>query len=398
MNLKKTLIATGAALAVAAGVVLAVLSPSTATNKSTWAIYTKNSDSTLAQIQRQSFANSTAKGQVVAVIKSNRASDSLLIWQINFNGVTPPPPDSNKMVTIGGKASGPVTLKSNTVYQGLTIDLGKTTSTAFTGNNVTNITIKKCKIINGVAGSGNNVATAIYLSGCTNITIDSCLISTIIQGVLIKSSSKLTITHNQFVNILNTPALTLHPIQLQSCNGGGINICYNRFFEDPKVAPFTHDQCSIYQSNGLPKDSIRIISNYFNGNQVIKNAAGNNGANAVGLGDSGGSYQVARGNIIVNALAAVIDGTGTSIKMDHNTIAAVQVSPQSASVGLLYFGKVQASNFAGYNRINFIMPNGKNNNMNPAASTSIPGWSTNKYDPTLTPANAGQPVPYITFQ
>jgi hypothetical protein len=277
----------------------------------------------------------------------------------------------------GGKASGPVTLQSNKTYTRLTIDLRGGTGAGITGSGVSNVHITKCKIINGPAGIG------ILLNNCTNVTIDSCFFTTLGQGVLAKNCVSTKINYNQFLNIVGSATATWHPIQLQNCTGGGQQIIGNRIQEDPLIAPYTHDQISVFRSYGLPGDSIMVLNNWIRGAQQIKNAAGNNGACAIGVGDTGGAYQVVRGNIMVNALAIAIDGTGTSLKVDHNKIWATQQPPQPISVGIVYFGAT-GNNFVGYNWVNFTTPTGGKNNLNSnMAKGTIAGWNTNKVNASI---------------
>lgn len=271
---------------------------------------------------------------------------------------------------VGGVVSAPIVCKSNTTYSGLTIDLGNTSATAFSGSGLTGVVIKNCKIINGKNG------TALYFTNCTNILVDGNFVNGVAQGMVFKGCpGAKVISNNQFLNIVNSPTTTWHPIQLQGCNGGGQRILNNRIEEIASMAPYTHDQISIYQSNGIKGDSIQVIGNWIRGGQQVKNAAGNNGACAIGVGDSGGSYQVIRDNIMVNALAIAIDGSGTSLKIDHNKSFAIQVKPQPLSVGVVYFGNA-GNNFCGYNHINFMGSNGSKSNLNPATS-SVQGWNTN---------------------
>lgn len=338
-------------------------------------------------LNQRTFPNLTAEAAENKAIDAGLSAITAAINVIDYSVPVTVPPVSNNP---GGKTSGPVVLKSNTIYDGLTIDLGKTGATAFSGSNVSNVTIRNCKIINGI-----NLATAVYITGGNNINISGNFISNIPQGIVVKNTTgNVVIDSNQFLNILNTPTTTMHPIQFQSVNGAGNKIINNRIEEIASVAPYTHDQISIYQSNGTQTDPIEVAFNWIRGGQQIKNAAGNNGACALGIGDSGGSWQSIHDNIMVNALAIAIDGSGKNLHIFNNQIFAKQVQPQPLSVGIVYFGPA-GNNVVELNQINFTTPNGQKNNLNPVSS-SVKGWNTNIVNAPITADIL--PAKIITFQ
>lgn len=208
----------------------------------------------------------------------------------------------------------------------------------------------------------------------------------------------LKINANYFLNILGSATQTWHPIQIQSGSGGGQRIQNNMIEEDPAVAPYTHDQISVYQSNGIVGDSIMVTGNWIRGGQQIQNGTGpgggtgsTNGAAAIGVGDSGGSLQVVRNNLMINALAIAIDGSGTSLKVDHNKSYMRQISPQPNSIGIVYFGSA-GNNVVRNNLLNCKNSSGTIVNLNPATSATISGWSTNTNNSSL---DAGATVTMI---
>lgn len=272
---------------------------------------------------------------------------------------------------------------SNTTGQ---VVSGDSTS-SMTFNNCTNLHITKCRISNNPGGN------AITLNGCTNVIIDSCYIDMVGQGIVAQNSSTvIKILNNYFHNILGGPSVTWHPIQFKNVNSGGNRIQNNMIEEDPLVAPYTHDQISLFQSNGIAGDSIMVTGNWIRGGQQVKNAQGNNGAAGITAGDVGGSFQVIRGNKLINALAILIDGTGTSIKVDHNLSYAQQVAPQPNSIALLYFG-APGNNYVGNNLLNFRNSSGGIANVNPATSGTIAGWSTNTPNNTTSPQATATMIP-----
>lgn len=109
------------------------------------------------------------------------------------------------------------------------------------------------------------------------------------------------------------------------------------------------------------------------------------------LGDSGGSYITASGNIMVNPgqYGAAISG-GTFITLSNNIIYGAQQS--FTNVGLYVMnigGYVQANNTVSGNRVNFFNSAGTSNPNYLDGSTATPtGWSsTNTWaDATVTSA------------
>lgn len=332
------------------------------------------------------FAQTTVKTSVRDSILTNK--DTIKITTAITTTVTYAthkhiPPTSTGTGTIVYTPSGPVGIKSGGVYKNLIIDLGNTTAAAFSAINVTGFTITNCKIIGGKVISNSNAAQAFFIQGCHNFTITNCFVNGVPQGFHLMSSYAYELHDNQLLDIVNSPSTLLHPFNIESCSGGGQHIYNNRIEELASIAPYAHDQISVYKSNGLRGDSILVYNNWIRGGQQVKNAAGNNGACGIGVGDSGGSFQSFHDNILVNALAIAIDGAGVSLHVYRNKIFAKQVAPQPLSVGIVYFGN-PGNNWIESNQINFTGPNGSPNNLNPAKSTTIKGWSTNIVNANIT--------------
>jgi hypothetical protein len=279
---------------------------------------------------------------------------------------------------------------SNFTISGDSINGGGATVRLIYLTNCTNVHITKCKFT-------NNLTYAINLNGCTNVTIDSCFFDNVAFGVYATHSPGTKTNNNYFRNIKGTgsPVLFGHAVQYDNCNGGGIQINYNKVNEIPGQSDYTHDQLSVYQCNGLVGDSIQIIGNWIKGGQLFQ--VSGDGAAGIVPGDAGGSYQVVRGNILVNALAILVTSDASSIKVDHNKIYASVAS--NNSVGILIDGSGGNTNYVGYNQINFTSANGTIINwyIFPGVPTPI-GWSTNT---ALHTADAGAylamiPTPMVT--
>jgi hypothetical protein len=99
------------------------------------------------------------------------------------------------------------------------------------------------------------------------------------------------------------------------------------------------------------------------------------------LGDVGGSYQVARHNVLVNpgAVGAQVQG-GSHIKMDHNTIFST--ATPFTMVGLAYgnySGAASTDVTMSYNKVRYFQTSGAEMDIwwDPSTATQPQGWSTN---------------------
>jgi hypothetical protein len=257
--------------------------------------------------------------------------------------------------------------KSNFTISGLSITGG--TYCVYL-NNCSNVTISNCRFANATKYE-------VYLTGnCKNITMTNCFVTGGVSGVHVENSSTIKINSNQFLN-MKGPFPGGNFVQFVNVSGGGCQINNNRCEDIPGVGK-PEDGLSVYKSNGLPGDSIQVIGNWIRGGQYYNTSGG--GA-AIVLGDVGGSYQVARNNIVVNGgfVGMQVQG-GSHIKMDHNTIYGA-VTPYS-NCGLCYgnySGQASTAVNISYNKVKYFKTNGQEMDMwvdTKTASTPA-GWSTN---------------------
>jgi hypothetical protein len=261
------------------------------------------------------------------------------------------------------KSSGPVTAKSNTTYSGLVIDLGKAGTVGFTLNGVSNVHITNCKII-------NTTSYAINVYNSSNITIDNCFISNVAFGVNVANSKTVKVNTNQMLNINgnNAKGMYGHAVQFNQVTGGGNQINGNHIENIANVAQNPHDQLSLYKSSGLPGDSIQVNNNWIRGGEYNNNSMGH--GCGIGLGDNGGSYQVARGNILVNpGFIGMEAAGGNHVKIDHNLIYSSQTPVSGGGLFFANYSGVSSTDVIySYNQIKWINSQGKefdyNNNGN----------------------------------
>ena len=287
----------------------------------------------------------------------NYATLSLSGNTVTLNQATMTQGSTSLIMTLHPKVtantSGPITLQSNTTYSGLSIDLSNASTVGITGNNVTNVRITNCRIV-------NTKNFAILLNGCSNVTIDNCFISNVGFGVYAQMGSKaIKVNSNQFLNIngINSSFLG-HAIQFNGVNGGGNQINYNRIENIAGVALHPHDVINLFQCNGLQGDSIQVIGNWIRGGQLTLWPDAYSGAAGIIMGDVGGSYQTCRNNILVNPGYAGIQciGTGYGIKIDHNQIFSVQTTINSNAICVLDANQIEVA----YNKTNWTNKYGHN--------------------------------------
>ena len=304
---------------------------------------------------------------------------------------TTPPPVTTLPVTTTPtgkftyKASAPINLsgQSNITISGDSINANNGGTIGIHLSNCNNVHITKCKIM-------NSTTDGIQLSNCTNVTIDSCFITNVRAGVNAMQCTTVKVNSNQFLN-MNGPFPSGNYVQLNNVKGGGIQVNYNRCEDIAGVAKHPQDGISIYQCNGLQGDSVQVIGNWIRGGQIQNDSGG--GAGIV-LGDVGGSYQVARNNIIVNGgfVGAQVQG-GVHIKMDHNTVysAATPYSNCGICYGN-YSGAASSDVNMSYNKVKYFQTSGAEMDAwwDPSSASQPAGWSTNtlkaSFDANILPA------------
>jgi len=268
------------------------------------------------------------------------------------------------------KASSPISLsnQSNITISGDSINGGS--SVGIRLSNCNNVHITKCLI-------QNTTNDGIQLSNCTNVIIDSCFITNVRAGVNATQCKTVKVNSNQFLN-MNGPFPSGNFVQLNNVSGGGIQVNYNHCEDIAGIAQHPQDGISIYQCDGLPGDSVQVIGNWIRGGQIQNDSGG--GAGIV-LGDVGGSYQVARNNIVINGgfVGMQVQG-GTHIKMDHNTIYGI--STPYSNCGLCYGNYSGASSsdiYMGYNKVKFFQKSGAEMDAwwDPSSAFQPDGWNTN---------------------
>lgn len=238
--------------------------------------------------------------------------------------------------------------------------------------NCSNIKIAHCKL-------GNSSNLGIYITGCTSIMIDSNYVTNVSTGVYAVNCKSVEVEYNQMKN-MKGPFPRGAFVQFDNVSGTYNRVSHNRF-ENILGSSNPEDAISMYKSSGTSADPIYIVDNWIRGGGPSKTGGG------IMLGDSGGSYQIAEYNTLVNPgqYGMAVSG-GTNMQMFGNKIYSQ--SQSFSNVGLYYWNQSGQASYSvniSSNRVNFTSGMyGLNNFYLGSGSTTPAGWNTNYYDKTLT--------------
>lgn len=231
--------------------------------------------------------------------------------------------------------------------------------------NCYNIVIRNCRLS---FSKGNGID----LSGCKNITIINCYMESVSTGVYVLESEGINVEHNETKNVTG-PFPRGQMVQFNNVNGTGNRVNYNTC-ENILGKSYPEDAINMYKSNGTPADPIQIIGNRIRGGGPSKTGGG------IMLGDNGGSYQVAKDNILVNpGQYGMAISSGNHIQIINNKIFGRQ-QPFS-NVGLYIWNQYKSGcslNTISGNQVNWTMASGEVNPCwNNGNCGDVAGWATN---------------------
>jgi len=246
---------------------------------------------------------------------------------------------------------------------------------SITGGSVPAITLTNCYNIHITENKlYNSTAPGIYLYNCKNIKINYNYITNVSTGVYAQQSSAggIVVNRNQFLN-MKGPFPRGQFVQFNNINGINNSISYNRG-ENILGQSNPEDAISLYQSHGTAESPIAIVGNWIRGGGPSASGGG------IMLGDSGGSYLMASGNILVNPgqYGMAISG-GDHNSITNNTVYGV--SQAFTNIGLFVDcigGHAITNSTVSNNRINFFNASHVMNNAWLAPGVQMPaGWNNN---------------------
>jgi hypothetical protein len=257
------------------------------------------------------------------------------------------------------------------------------------GGSVPAITLTNCYNVHITQNSlGNSSDVGIYLYHCYNITVDYNYITNVSTGVYVDhpTGGGTVVNNNEMLN-MKGPFPRGQFVQFNTVNGAGNQIKYNKF-QNILGQSSSEEAVNLYMSNGTPDSPIQIVGNWIRGGGPNPQSGG------IQLGDTGGSYQTASDNILVDPgqMGLSISG-GDHISFINNTVFARAQS--FTNVGIVIWGQAGATvtnaTVSG-NKINFKSANGAQNDNWIAAGNPTPaGWQTNSWgagiDGSILPTN-----------
>ncbi len=277
----------------------------------------------------------------------------------------------------GSAYTGTYTSSAPIVYSGISnktitgLAISNKTGHCISLTNCSNITISNCKL-----GASKN--EGVFLYKCTNITVTNCTMDSIETGVYAELSSGIKVIYNDVKNVQG-PMPRGQMAQFNNVSGGGNSISYNVADNIPGQSS-TEDVISIFMSNGVVGDPIKVVGNWIRGGGPSGSGGG------IMLGDYGGSHILVTDNILVDpGQYGISVASGTDISVKNNKIFGKQQS--FTNVGLYIWNQTTtacSSDTIMNNQVNFTGSNGVQNNMwNAGNCGTVVGWSTNVYDSSL---------------
>jgi hypothetical protein len=183
-------------------------------------------------------------------------------------------------------------------------------------------------------------------------------------------------------------------VQFNNVSGSGHRVTNNKLW-NVQNASAPQDVINMFESNGTSLSPILIDSNWILGGGPSTSGSG------IMTGDSGGSYQTASNNILVNPgqVGVAISG-GTYQTLSGNKVFGAQFT--WSNVGLYVWSQLGSASTlpkiahatVSNNRVKWTNKNGSSNPIYLAAGETTPsGWSTNTWgDNTITAAILPNPL------
>lgn len=245
------------------------------------------------------------------------------------------------------------------------------------GGSVPAITLSNCHDVHITQNSlTNSTEVGIHLYHCYNITVDYNYIANVSTGVYVDhpTGGGTVVNNNQMLN-MQGPFPRGQFVQFNTVKGAGNQIKYNKL-QNILGKSSSQEAINLYMSNGTASSPIQVVGNW------IKGGGPNSASGGIQLGDTGGSYEVASDNILVDPgqMGLSISG-GDHISFINNTVYAK--AQYFTNVGIVVWGQagyaVTNATVSG-NKVNFTNSvNVENDNWIASGNPTPAGWGTNSW-------------------
>jgi endo-chitodextinase len=238
-------------------------------------------------------------------------------------------------------------------------------------NATTALSLSGCKNIVIIGANISNVS-GIYLYNCQNITITNCYIKGANKAINAQNCSNVNVITNSILNVISG-AQTGNAVQFNNVQGGSI---IGNKIQNNHNASSPEDVISLYQSNGTANSLILVSMNEIIGGGPSMSGGG------IMLGDNGGSYQLAIGNILVNpGQYGISSSGGSNMGIINNQVYGVKQS--FTNVGICLLSGVTLAIVAN-NNVNYTNSAGQINGYWNGSGTPAIGEATNNWDAAIT--------------
>lgn len=193
-----------------------------------------------------------------------------------------------------------------------------------------NITLVDCDLNSVIVGGCRNIrivncyihdsaSEGVYLDDCVDVLVQGNRFERIKTGVLAHRSSSVRVIGNFCQDVLG-PLPGGQLVQFDKVTGKDNVIAHNYAINAIGVSQ-PEDMVSLYQSHGTADSPILIEHNYLTGDPTHGSAKKSDSGSGIMLGDSGGSWQLCRHNILISPGQVGIGvACGENIIVEHNLI------------------------------------------------------------------------------
>jgi hypothetical protein len=272
-------------------------------------------------------------------------------------------------VTSGYTSSSPINLNGS---HDITIS-GK----SINGGSVPAITLTNCYNVHITKNMlGNSTDVGVYLYNCYNVTVDYNNITNVSTGVYVVNTTGggIVVNYNQFKNMVG-PMPRGQFVQFNTVSGSGNSISYNKG-ENIFGQSNPEDAINLYKSNGTSSSPIQVVGNWIRGGGPSATGGG------IMLGDTGGSYEIASNNIMVDpGQYGIAIAGGDHMSITNNSIYGKAQS--FTNIGLYIWGQSGSlctnATISG-NQVKFMNKANSENDAWVGTGESTPsGWSSNTF-------------------